>query len=269
MQSLASVAMTVDRKIVLVTGAAAGIGLEAVKALLSSEHASYEILLSARKLTQAQAASEQVAAGYPSSSSGVVPLELDVESDESIEAAANHVKANYGRLDALINNAVAGEQSLRDGWKKAWDVNVTGAHITTNVFVPLLLESNDPRLLFITSSTSTLTGTENGDLPVNKPSNKGWPKTAMRTMVPSYRCSKTGLNMVMREWHRMLRDDGVKVFSISPGFLATKLGGDQEANKNMGAGNPALGGTLIKDVVEGQKDTNVGKIISQTGIQPW
>lgn len=67
----------------------------------------------------------------------------------------------------------------------------------------------------------------------------------------------------------MLRDDGVKVFSISPGFLATKLGGDQEANKNMGAGNPALGGTLIKDVVEGQKDTNVGKIISQTGIQPW
>lgn len=105
MQSLASVAMTVDRKIVLVTGAAAGIGLEAVKALLSSEHASYEILLSARKLTQAQAASEQVAAGYPSSSSGVVPLELDVESDESIEAAANHVKANYGRLDALINNA--------------------------------------------------------------------------------------------------------------------------------------------------------------------
>lgn len=97
--------MSVDRKIVLVTGAATGIGLEAIKALVSSEHASYEILLSARKLKQAQAAAEQVAAGLPSSSSRVVPLEIDIESDESIEAAANHVKADYGRLDALINNA--------------------------------------------------------------------------------------------------------------------------------------------------------------------
>lgn len=93
---------------------------------------------------------------------------------------------------------MSGELSLRAAWNKAWDVNVTSAEVMTHMFAPLLLESNDPRLLFITSSTSTLVGTENEELPVNKPSNNGWPKTAMRTMVPSYRSSKTGLNMMMR-----------------------------------------------------------------------
>lgn len=46
-------------------------------------------------------------------------------------------------------------------------------------------------------------------------------------MVPltAYRSSKTGLNMLMREWVRILRNDGVKVWCLSPGFLATGLGG--------------------------------------------
>lgn len=67
----------------------------------------------------------------------------------------------------------------------------------------------------------------------------------------------------------MLKDDGVKVFCVSPGFLATKLGGDQEANKQMGAGDPALGGTLIKDILEGRRDAQVGKVVGQAGVQPW
>lgn len=67
----------------------------------------------------------------------------------------------------------------------------------------------------------------------------------------------------------MLRGDGVKVWAVSPGFLATKLGGDQEANKKMGAGDPALGGALIRDIIEGARDGDVGKVVSQSGIQPW
>ena len=43
--------------------------------------------------------------------------------------------------------------------------------------------------------------------------------------ITSYRSAKTGLNMLMREWYRLLKNDGVKVWAISPGFLATGLGG--------------------------------------------
>ncbi|OAQ99082.1 hypothetical protein LLEC1_07697 [Akanthomyces lecanii] len=269
--------MAIDKKIVLITGAAAGIGLEAVKAIVGSHQASYEIILSARKLAQAQAAAEEVARALPSATSTTTPLEVDVSSDKSIEDAAELINSRFGRIDVLVNNAgllpdfsvVGGELSLREGWAKAWDINVTSAHVMTHTFAPLLLQSSDPRLLFITSSTSTLLGTENGELPTNKPSNKGWPKAPMRTMVPSYRSSKTGLNMTMREWHRMLKDDGVKTWAVSPGFLATRLGGDQEANKKMGAGDPALGGGFIKDVIEGKRDADIGKVITRDGIQPW
>ncbi|OAA45367.1 NAD(P)-binding domain protein [Cordyceps fumosorosea ARSEF 2679] len=267
----------VNKKIVLITGAAAGIGLEVVKAIAASQQASYEILLSARRLTQAQAASEGISRNLPSAATTVVPLEIDVSSDKSIEDAAQLIQSRYGRIDVLVNNAgllpdfavTSGELSLREGWSRAWDINVTASHVMTHTFAPLLLRSSDPRLLFVTSSTSTLAGTENGDLPTNKPSNKGWPKTQMRTMVPSYRCSKAGLNMMMREWHRMLKDDGVKTWAASPGFLATRLGGDQEANKKMGAGDPALGGGLIKDIIEGGRDADTGKVITRDGIQPW
>lgn len=77
------------------------------------------------------------------------------------------------------------------------------------------------------------------------------------------------MNMMMREWARVLTEDGVKVWCISPGFLATGLGAGPEANKEMGAGDPAVGGNFIKDVVEGKRDQDVGKVIRSGSIQPW
>jgi NAD(P)-dependent dehydrogenase (short-subunit alcohol dehydrogenase family) len=38
----------------------------------------------------------------------------------------------------------------------------------------------------------------------------------------------------MREWARLLREDGVKVWCVSPGYLATGLGGDQEDTRKRG-----------------------------------
>ena len=160
---------------------------------------------------------------------------------------------------------------MRQAWSKSWDVNVVGTQVMTAAFVPLLLKSKNPRLLFITSGTSTLAGSENPDLPINALPGKGWPKTGMANVsnVPSYRSAKTGMNMMMREWLRMLTPDGVKVWSISPGFLATGLGGDQEKNKQSGAGDPSAGGDFVKTVLEGERDNDVGKIVNKGGLQPW
>lgn len=70
---------------------------------------------------------------------------------------------------------------MREMWNQSWNVNTTGTQIMTSVFVPLLLTSSNPRLLFMTSGTSTLEGTENMGymaLAVNRNLPKGWPKTA-------------------------------------------------------------------------------------------
>ncbi len=70
----------------------------------------------------------------------------------------------------------------------------------TATFVPLLLKSHDPRLLFLASGTSTLTGTENPNAPINKVPAAGWPKTGgnAQTNIPAYRSAKCGMNMMMR-----------------------------------------------------------------------
>lgn len=77
------------------------------------------------------------------------------------------------------------------------------------------------------------------------------------------------MNIIMWEGYRILKQDGVKVRCVSPGFLATGLGGDQEANKSMGAADPAVADGLVKSVVEGHRDGDVGKVILKDDVQPW
>ena len=89
---------------------------------------------------------------------------------------------------------------MRQMWNASWNVNTVGTQVMTSIFVPLLLKSSDPRLLFMTSGTSTLKGTENHDLPINKVPPRGWPKMTgtAQSNIPAYRSSKCGMNMMMR-----------------------------------------------------------------------
>lgn len=158
--------------------------------------------------------------------------------------------------------------SAREAFTKAWDVNVTGAHIMTSTFLPLLLKSDDPRLLFVTSGMSSLAISADSSHPRFQVPPAGLPKT----VVPgSYKASKAGLNMLTTDWSRILKNDGVKVWAIAPGFLATGLIQDSEHMKKMGAGDASLGGTAIVGVVEGKRDSDVGKVVREydTPIQPW
>jgi NAD(P)-dependent dehydrogenase (short-subunit alcohol dehydrogenase family) len=68
------------------------------------------------------------------------------------------VNNSGGQFDPQVDSA---DLTMREMWNKSWDVNTTGTHILTHTFLPLLLKSFDPRLLFITSGTSSLTESEN------------------------------------------------------------------------------------------------------------
>ena len=158
--------------------------------------------------------------------------------------------------------------SIREVWNQTYDVNVSGTHVMTHVFAPLLLKSSDPRLIFLTSGLAQLETMSKMYYapPSQSPSPAGWPKPP-QFFPNAYRSSKTALNMMMLTWHWYLKADGVKVWSISPGLLATGLGGDAELLKKLGAGDPSIGGNLIKDVIEGQRDKDVGKVVNKDGTQ--
>jgi len=263
-----------SKPIILVTGANAGLGFEIVKSLCQSQKP-YIILLSGRSKSKADAAAMNAQEEFPKSPSTVKTLQIDIESDESISQAFDKIESEFGCVDVLINNAGAqfdqqfyqGKMTMREMWNKSWDVNTTSTQVITDTFVPLLLKSSDPRLIFITSGTSTLTESEKGLLPVDRCPEKGWPKRSFA--ISAYRSSKTGMNMMVREWSRLLGEDGVKVWGMSPGFLATGLGGNLEMLKKMGAQDPIVGGNFVKDVVEGLRDADVGKIIRCNDVQPW
>ncbi|KAK3933605.1 NAD(P)-binding protein [Diplogelasinospora grovesii] len=261
---------TAGKIIVLITGANTGIGWETAKALLQSKLRTYHILLGTRSVVKGEDAIAALRKDVPDTNSTIEALQVDVSNDDSINSAFAQVESTYGRVDSLINNAGIslnvklhrGELSLRETWNQAYDVNVSGAHVMTHTFVPLLLKSADPRLIFITSGLSTMQGMAKTYAPGAVPMPSGWPKPITGMSSPdAYRASKAALNMMMLSWHWKLMQDGVKVWCLAFG--------DQEMLFQRGAGHPSIGGQLITSVVEGQRDADVGKVVSGDGIQPF
>ncbi|KAF4264004.1 hypothetical protein CNMCM8812_003759 [Aspergillus fumigatus] len=229
---------TVASKIVLITGANTGIGFQVVRALCNSTQ-TYSIIVGGRSPAKVHSAIRAIQSEFTNCQSQLYPLQIDLESDDSIKHASEDISTKFGRLDALVNNAGAwfdaqanATMTERQMWAKTWDVNVTGTHLLTSALMPLLLKSPDPRLLFVTSGAARLAGTD--DLPA------GITATA-------YRSAKTGLSMVLREWGRILKNDGVKIWGIAPGYLATGLGGGtaEEMKKN-GAEDADVAGPFIR-----------------------
>ena len=74
----------------------------------------------------------------------------------------------------------------------------------------------------------------------------------------------------MLDWNHKLKADGVKVWAVGNGFLATNLGGIPEKAKEMGAGHPSAGGDIVRRVVEGERDGDTGKFVAKNGgFVPW
>ncbi|KAH2787171.1 hypothetical protein KXW38_004415 [Aspergillus fumigatus] len=243
---------TVASKIVLITGANTGIGFQVVRALCNSTQ-TYSIIVGGRSPAKVHSAIRAIQSEFTNCQSQLYPLQIDLESDDSIKHASEDISTKFGRLDALVNNAGAwfdaqanATMTERQMWAKTWDVNVTGTHLLTSALMPLLLKSPDPRLLFVTSGAARLAGTDDLRLPINRSPPAGWPKPAGITAT-AYRSAKTGLSMVLREWGRILKNDGVKIWGIAPGYLATGLGGGtaEEMKKN-GAEDADVAGPFIR-----------------------
>ncbi|ORY03680.1 hypothetical protein BCR34DRAFT_573403 [Clohesyomyces aquaticus] len=273
-----------EKTILLITGGNTGIGYETVKELLKSD-VPYTILMGSRSVEKANEAISTLKTEAPESKSEVVPLQVDITDDASIDRAYEEVKGKWGRVDVLVNNAGAafdgimrekpGAAGIREAWDTAYSVNVTSTQVMTTVFMPLLLKSSNPRLLFVTSGLSSLTTTSGGRISAFGSSHPpaGWPKPYEPSSV-AYRSSKTALNMMMLDWHRQLKNDGVKVWAISPGFLATGLGGvGKEVLAKFGAGDANIGGEFIRKVCEGERDADTGKVVNYLkrvhDVQPW
>ena len=91
--------------VILVTGANTGLGLAIVRALYSSQTATI-ILLGCRSIEKGQTALGGFQSVRPGNiSTKIEVLQINIEEDASINAAAHTVDKRFGKLDVLVNNA--------------------------------------------------------------------------------------------------------------------------------------------------------------------
>ncbi|KAJ7643515.1 hypothetical protein FB45DRAFT_987489 [Roridomyces roridus] len=192
--------MSTAEKIVLVTGANKGIGLEIAKQLASLE--GHHVLLGSRDAEQGVKAS--LTSNLSPSTSPPTHL--------LIASAVETVKSKYGRLDILINNSgilqdFGGVPPTRALFEETFAVNAFGAALTTEAFIPLLEQSPAARVVFVSSDLGSLTFRANPE---------------GRTMV--YRSSKAAMNMIALAYAaRFTGEQGWKVNVHNPGCTKTDL----------------------------------------------
>jgi NAD(P)-dependent dehydrogenase (short-subunit alcohol dehydrogenase family) len=194
-----------NQRVAVVTGANRGIGFAVARGLAQR---GYTTLLGARDLAKGQ----EAAANLARERLTVLPRALDVTDQATIDQLAEEVRATYGHLDVLVNNAAI----LYDTWqsalganldvvRQAMETNVYGAWRMAQAFAPLLIASGHGRLVNVSSDSGSL--------------------TTMGAGTPAYALSKAALNALTRLLAAELRSGNVLVNAVCPGWVATDMGG--------------------------------------------
>jgi NAD(P)-dependent dehydrogenase (short-subunit alcohol dehydrogenase family) len=178
---------------VLISGASRGIGRATA---LRLARAGWTVYATVRRDADGE---ELVAAA---AGAEIVPLQLDVTSDEQIAALD---QALPERLDAIVNNAgivVSGplETLSADDLREQFEVNVVGAVALTNLVLPRLRAASG-RIVFV-SSLSGIVSTP---------------------MTGAYNASKFAIEAIADAWRLELRPWGVRVVLVEPAMTDTDL----------------------------------------------
>lgn len=244
------------------TGANSGVGF-ATADVIASASPDYHVLVAARSLAGAEEAIKTI---KESGAQGTLtPIQLDVTSRESIDAAADFVAKTFGRLDVLINNAgVANvDPDIVKRHQINFSTNVTGPVLMSIAFNPLLLKSEKPYSLFVTSEVGSLALAADPNSSVYRGPPNG----------ETYRASKAALNMIVLQM-LATRDptDPIKIFAVCPGFVKSNLAGkgtERSRLRNAQAGDPKDSGRVLLSLVEGKRDAEEGKLVHKDGVYPW
>ena len=194
-------------KIAVVTGANRGLGFEICRQLAIK---GVKVILSSRNETKGKEAAENL----KKEGLDVDFHQLDITDKNSIRQFAEYAKERYGRLDILVNNAgiLIDSPDLCttvdiDIVMKTFETNVCGALLISQELIPLLKESENGRIINISSRMGALSFIGKG--------------------APAYRISKAALNALTRTLAIELKNTRITVNSMTPGLIKTTMGGEK------------------------------------------
>ena len=233
-------------------------GYAASKVIASSAE-NFHVIMTGRSLERVNTAKAEIeATGIRGQLSA---MQLDVTNEASIAQAVENVKRTHGRLDVLINNAAVAntDVDIRTRFQLTMEANVLGSMLVSAAFRSALLASDNPYSLYISSGVGSFGLYEKLG------------KAASVRGFEMYRASKSALNMLILLEMVECENTGIKIFAVCPGLVVSNLRGTDEVSRSGWgmAGDPIVSGELILSIINGARDTDVGKLVHQGGVYPW
>ena len=184
-------------KVILVTGANRGIGLNIIQRLNND---GYTVIGTSRTKDGANIISQEI------NNSGGKGLKMDVTNQESINSAIKNIQDEYGALYGLVNNAGITNDNLlmrmtEEQWLSVIETNLTSIYRVTKSIVKDMMKAREGRIVNIGSIVGMM-------------GNAGQ---------SNYSASKSGLLGFTKSLARELSSRNINVNSISPGFIDTDM----------------------------------------------
>lgn len=194
---------SLKNKVILVTGAGAGIGKQA--AFSFAQHGATVILLGRTVKKLEQTYDEIEAAGY--AQPAIIPLDMKGATKQNYLDMAETIEQQFGRLDGVLHNAgLLGvispfDQIGEDTFDEIMQINVKAQFLMTQALLPSLHKSDDGRIVFTSSSVGHIG----------------------RAFWGTYAISKFATEGMMQVLADELSDSHIKVNAINPGATRTGM----------------------------------------------
>lgn len=201
--------MRFEETLVLVTGAGSGIG-KATAARFASEGA--KVILVGRTKSKLEMAAKEINKSHELPKAEIFPA--DVTDEEDVRELAQHIEEQFGDLHVVVNNAGGSVHSkIMDTSASNWDfvqnTNLKSVFLVSKMLGKLMAKSSE----------------KEGDSPqnrsiVNVASLSGHQAGAH---IPHYSAAKAGVINFTKAMALELSPYGIRVNSVSPGFVETPL----------------------------------------------
>lgn len=193
--------MDLPNKVVVVTGASAGLGAQFSKDLVAEGCRVFGL---ARRAERLQALESELGEAFTG-------ISCDVTDEEQVTSAFTRIVESAGRIDALVNNAGLGkfgpaDEVSTEEWDLQMNVNLKGVFLATRATLPTMKQQNAESgfggHIINIASVAALLGNPN---------------------ISTYNVTKFGLRGYSEALFKEVRQDGIKVSCFYPGSIQTEF----------------------------------------------